>query len=83
MAHHRDHHPTPQPGCFGCQTLGIGYQGLKSRQGADPVDHRPVVADDGARAGKTVGRTDEHWDGRTNATVYAPHLSIETKARET
>jgi hypothetical protein len=83
MAHHRDHHPVPQPDCFGCRTLSVGFQGLQSRQGVDPVQHVPVVADDGARAGRTVGRTDEHWDGRRDATVYAPKLTIETKARET
>lgn len=76
-------HETPQPGCFGCKVSGLGYQGLQSRQGIDPVQKVPVVADDGVRAGKTVGRSDVHWDGRTDATVFAPKLTIETKARET
>jgi hypothetical protein len=79
---HRDHHPTPQPGCFGCKALSVGFQGLRSAQGADPIRKQPVVADDGARAGRTVGRQDEHWDGRRDATIYAPRLTIETKARE-
>lgn len=82
MANHRDHHPTPQPDCFGCRALGIGFQGLQSRHGADPVRLRPVVGEEGARAGRTVGRTDEHWDGRRDATVYAPKLTIDMKARE-
>jgi hypothetical protein len=79
---HRDHHPQPQPGCFGCKALGIGFQGLRSRDGSDPIQKRPVIADEGTRAGATVGRQDEHWDGRHDATVYAPQLTIETKARE-
>jgi hypothetical protein len=80
MAHR---HLIPDPNCFGCKVAGIGFQGLQSRQGPDPVQKIPVVADDGARAGRTVGRHDEHWDGRRDATVFAPKLTIETKARET
>jgi hypothetical protein len=76
-------HASPQPDCFGCKVAGVGFQGLQSRQGPDPVERVPVVADDGARAGKPVGKRAVHWDGRTDATVFAPHLSIETKARET
>lgn len=79
---HRDHHPTPEPGCFGCKALGVGFQGLQSAHGPDPVQRMPVTADEGARAGRTVGRSDVHWDGRTDATVFAPKLTIETKARE-
>lgn len=74
-------HQTPEAGCFGCKVRGIGFGSLRSRS-ADPVQTVPVVADDGARAGKTVGQHAIHWDGRTDATVYAPKLTIETKARE-
>jgi hypothetical protein len=80
---HRDHHPTPDPTCLGCKVLGLGFQGLQSAMGPDPVQQVPVVADDGARAGKTVGKNAVHWDGRQDATVYAPRLTIETKTRET
>lgn len=80
---HSDHHPVPVAGCFGCHVSGIGFQGLQSRYGDNPVQKVPVVADDGARAGRPVGRNDVHWDGRSDATVYAPQLTIETKARET
>jgi hypothetical protein len=79
---HRDRHPVPVDDCFGCHVMGLGFQGLRSRQGSDPVQKVPVVADDGPRAGRTVGRSDVHWDGRTDATVFAPRMSIETKARE-
>ena len=79
---HIDSHPTPQEGCFGCRTLGIGVQTLEIKYGKNPVERVPVVADDGARAGKTVGRNDVHWDGRQDSTVFAPKLTIETKARE-
>ncbi len=81
MAHH-EHHPTPQAGCFGCKVAGIGWQGLQSRHGADPVQKVPVVADDGPRRGRVVGRHDVHWTGAQDATVFAPKLTIETKARE-
>jgi hypothetical protein len=76
-------HSTPVEGCFGCHVSTLGFQGLRSRHGADPVHQQPVIADDGPRAGKTVGAKAEHWDGRTDATVFAPKLTIETKARET
>jgi hypothetical protein len=82
MANHREHHPIPDPTCFGCRALGIGFQGLQSRQGPDPVQRVPVVADEGARAGRTVGRSEVHWDGRQDATVYAPELTLKTKIKE-
>jgi hypothetical protein len=80
---HRDRHPLPVEGCFGCKVTGLGFQGLRSRQGTDPVQKVPVVADEGPRAGRTVGRSDVHWDGRQDATVFAPRTTIETKTRET
>lgn len=80
MAHS---HTRPVEGCFGCKVAGLGFQGLRSRHGADPVQKVPVIADEGARAGRPVGRSDVHWDGRQDATVYAPKLTIQTKTRET
>ena len=79
MAHK---HSTPVDGCFGCKVADIGYQGLKSRQGPDPVETKPVVADEGARAGRAVGQSKTHWDGRQDATVFAPLTKLETKATE-
>lgn len=76
-------HETPVDGCFGCKVAGVGFQGLQSRQGADPVQSVRITADEGPRAGKTVGRSRVHWDGRQDATVFAPRLTIETKSRET
>lgn len=76
-------HEAPKPDCFGCKVAGLGFQGLRSRLGRDPVERVPVVADEGTRAGKAVGRREVHWDGRQDATVFAPRLAIETKARET
>jgi hypothetical protein len=78
---HGNHH-SEVPGCFGCQVSGVGYQGLKSRHGSDPVEAVPVVADEGARAGRPVGQSRVHWDGRQDATVFAPLTKLETKATE-
>jgi hypothetical protein len=75
-------HTTPEPGCFGCKVSGLGFQGLRSAHGPDPVQHVPVTADDGPRAGKTVGRHDVHWDGRQDAKVLAPHVRLKTKVEE-
>lgn len=75
-------HTTPQPGCFGCKVKTLGFQGLRSRHGGDPVQNVPVVADDGPRAGKTVGRQEVHWDGRQDSTVYAPQVALKTKTSE-
>jgi hypothetical protein len=80
MAHR---HQTPEPGCFGCKVAGVGFQGLKSRQGPDPVHKVQVVADEGVRAGRTVGQKAEHWDGRTDATVFAPQVTVKATTRET
>lgn len=52
-------------------------------QSKDPVQRVPVVADDGPRAGRVVGEHDVHWDGAQDARVFAPRLTIETRARET
>lgn len=79
---HIESHPQPVEGCFGCRVSGVGVQTLQMRHGKDPVQKIPVVGDDGPRAGRTVGRHDEHWDGRRDATVYAPAMTIETKTRE-
>lgn len=79
---HLNYHPAPVEGCFGCKVSTLGFQGLRSRLGFNPIEKKPVIADDGARAGKAVGRNDVHWDGRQDTTVYAPKLTIETKARE-
>ena len=79
MANHRDTHPTDVDGCFGCKALGVGYQGLQSRQGADPVQVVPVRGDvDGRR----VGEQHEHWDGRRDATVTAPSVLVKMKTQE-
>jgi len=79
---HIDSHPEPIENCFGCRVSGVGVQTLQIKHGKDPVQKLPVIGEEGARAGKTVGRHDEHWDGRRDATVFAPKLTIETKARE-
>ena len=76
------HHNPPDPNCFGCKVAGVGFQGLQSRQGADPVERRPVIADEGTRAGKSVGKQEIHWDGRQDSTVFAPQLTLTTKSRE-
>ena len=82
MADHRIAHPEPVENCFGCKTLGIGFQGLQSRLGADPVQTVPIVADDGNRAGQTVGRHEIHWDGRKDAVAMAPTTVMRAAAQE-
>jgi hypothetical protein len=79
MAHHRIAHPTDLPGCFGCQTLGVGFQGLQSRHGADPVQRVPVKAEEGRAAGKTIGAHHVHWDGRQDARVLAPTVVMKSE----
>jgi hypothetical protein len=46
------------------------------------VQKVPVIADEGARAGQPVGKQDVHWDGRQDSTVFAPPLTVQTKAQE-
>jgi hypothetical protein len=76
---HRDSHPQPVADCFGCKGLGLGFQGLKS-QSDDPTRNVPVVAEEGVRGGNTIGQHTEHWDGRQDATVFAPNIKLKTKA---
>ena len=79
---HRESHPEPVEGCFGCQTLNVGVQTLQIKHGKNPIHNVPVIGEEGPRAGKTVGRTAEHWDGKQDATVFAPALKLKTEARE-
>lgn len=74
-------HSTPVEGCFGCKVASLGFQGLRS-QSADPVQKVPVIADEGARAGKTVGQQEVHWDGRQDTTVFAPKVALTTQTKE-
>jgi len=82
MAHHRVAHPVDVPGCFGCRCLGIGFQGLQSRLGPDPVQTVPVRAEVGPSAGATVGSHMVHWDGRQDANVRAPTVVLKSRTEE-
>jgi hypothetical protein len=82
---HRDHHPSPVEGCFGCKVLGIGWQGKQSAAGgrrSNPIERRPVTADDGPAAGTTVGRHEVHWSGRQDAVVRAPTVHLKGTTTE-
>jgi hypothetical protein len=81
MGHHKDWHPQPVSGCFGCRTLDQGYLGLKSRRGPDPVQTVPVIADDGKRAGQRVGVQKVHWDGRQDAVAMPAPMKIRTSIK--
>jgi hypothetical protein len=74
MADHRLAHPEPVDGCFGCRVLGIGFQGLQSRYGSDPVETKPVVGDEGSRSGRVMGEHHVHWDGRRDAVARPPTM---------
>ena len=82
MAHHREHHPTPVPDCFGCQVLGVGFQGLQARHGADPVQVVPVIADEGPRRGQSTGEHRVHWDGRQDAFVRPGAVGLRATVNE-
>ncbi len=76
---HRSTHPEDVPDCFGCKALGIGFQGLQSREGKDPVQVIPVRSDEN---GRTVGAHHDHWDGRRDATVNAPAVMVRATVEE-
>jgi hypothetical protein len=79
---HRDSHPVPIENCFGCKVQNVGVQTLQIKHGKNPVQQVPVLGEEGPRRGKKVGKNQVHWDGRQDATVFAPALKLETKARE-
>lgn len=55
--HHRVAHPQDVPGCFGCKTLGIGFDGdHTTKQHTDQHDTGSVVVT-------------EHRDGRADVLV--------------
>lgn len=58
---HRDHHPRPVEGCFGCKVSTVGYDGR----------HLTRSATDERRATIT-----EHRDGRQDVTVRAPGVRM-------
>lgn len=82
MADHRVAHPEDVEGCFGCKTYGIGFQGLQSREGKDPVQRVPVRADEGPAAGRPIGEHKVHWDGRQDAVVRAPTTVVKATTQE-
>lgn len=67
---------------MGCKVQGIGYQGLRSRVGPDPIRRHPVVAEQGPGRGGTAGWHTEHWDGRQDATVMPRSSRIRAKLTE-
>ena len=76
---HRDKHPNPVEGCFGCKVQNVGVQTLQIKHGKNPVQQGPVIADDGKRAGKPVGFHKVHWDGRQDAVAKPLPVKIKTK----
>jgi len=82
MAHHRDIHPVPVPGCFGCKVLGLGFQGLRTRYGSDPTRRHDVTVEEGPRRGRVGGFLTEHWDGRQDATVTPATVAVRATVHE-
>jgi hypothetical protein len=80
---HRTSHPAPVEGCFGCKVQDVGVQTLHIKHGADPVQTIPVIAEEGARAGRAVGAHKLHWDGRQDAVASPGTIALQTKVRET
>ncbi len=80
--HQRRTHPRPVEGCDACRWSSVGVQTLQIREGADPVRHVPVVAEEGPRAGRVVGEHVQHWDGRQDATVHAPAVAMKARVSE-
>jgi hypothetical protein len=78
---HRDSHPIPVDDCFGCKVQNVGVQTLQIKHGNNPIQTVPVIADEGARAGKAVGHHKVHWDGRQDAVAQPAPIRIETKVR--
>lgn len=74
-------HAEPVEGCFGCKVRNVGVQTLQIRHGSDPVQQIPVVADEGSRAGQTVGMHKVHWDGRQDAIARPAPIRLETKVK--
>ena len=63
---HRDRHPVPVEGCFGCKVSAVRFDG----------GHRTRVTTDENRA-----TTVEHRDGRQDVTVRPKRLAIRTTTR--
>lgn len=62
--------------------IGVGQpsRAFLARQGTSR--RRPVVVEEGRRAGKVGGYHIDHWDGRVDATVLAPAVNVTTTTQE-
>jgi hypothetical protein len=58
---HREHHPIPIEGCFGCKVSGVAFDGGHlTRSAVD--EHRSTIT--------------EHRDGRQDVTVRPPRVRM-------
>lgn len=64
---HREHHPAPVEGCFGCKVSGLGFDG----------GHLSRSTTDENRATIT-----EHRDGRQDVTVRPPRVRLRAAVTE-
>lgn len=79
---HRDRHPEPVPGCFGCRVQDQGVMTLKIKHGPDPLQRIPVIREIGKYAGTPGGHHLIHWDGRQDATVRPRPVAVTTRVQE-
>lgn len=67
---HKDHHPEPVAGCFGCKVLGLAY---------DSHQMTRVTAVRSERTGAPIGSTTEHRSGRQDAVARPEALTFKVK----
>jgi hypothetical protein len=64
---HRDRHPVPRAGCFGCKVAGVGFDaGHTTRSTTD--ENRATIT--------------EHRDGRQDVLIRAPRVRVRATTSE-
>lgn len=64
---HRDYHPTPVDGCFGCKVAGVAY------------DRKHLTR---SRTDENRAMITEHRDGRQDVTIRAPCVGVRASTTE-
>src|SRR5688572_27287975 len=62
--------------------IGVGERQYRFGKHSGTNNVKPVVIEEGSRAGKVGGYQTEHWSGRVDATVLAPSITLKTQTQE-
>ncbi len=62
--------------------IGVGEPSHAFLTAKGTSRRRNVIVEEGARRGTVGGFHTDHWDGRVDATVHAPTVTVTTSTKE-